>query len=161
MIENQIRHFAKRIKNLKIHCVWTAESVRAWYLSIRWQKPTENPQEIRNYQMTLNIQTVDTFPQITRSGRTSAELQQIINSLLESSKSGQSYMIANVEEGKKFNSLQQRIRAQAKKLDVKVVIHFDKNQKALYYRCPVNETVKTTVTAKEVKSVNSKTKTNS
>ncbi len=114
--------------------------------------------------MTLNIKTVDSFPQITRSGRTSAELQEIINSLIESSKTGKTYMIENVEEGKKFNSLQQRIRAQAKKLELSVKIHFDKNTSSLYYMSPmieaVTETVNTSVKAKDVKSVKSPSKTN-
>ena len=114
--------------------------------------------------MTLNIKTVDSFPQITRSGRTSAELQEIIDSLIESSKTGKTYMIENVEEGKKFNSLQQRIRAQAKKLELNVKIHFDKNTSSLYYMSPIKETVDSTVkkeiTAKDVKSVKTSTKTN-
>jgi CO dehydrogenase nickel-insertion accessory protein CooC1 len=110
--------------------------------------------------MALEITSVDKFPQITRSGRTSAELQQIIDSLIESSKTGKVFMIANVEEGKKFNSLQQRIRAQAKKLELRVTIHFDKNTNELYYQCPANETAKATVTAKEVKSVKTNTKSN-
>lgn len=114
--------------------------------------------------MTLNIKSVDSFPQITRSGRTSAELQEIINSLIESSKTGKTFMIENVEEGKKFNSLQQRIRAQAKKLELSVKIHFDKNTSSLYYMSPVKETVKeeavSTVKAKDVKSVKTTSKTN-
>lgn len=108
--------------------------------------------------MALEITSVDNFPQITRSGRTSAELQQIIDSLIESSKTGKIFMISNVEQGKKFNSLQQRIRAQAKKLDIKVTIHFEKNDGKLYYKSPVEETVKNTVTAKDVKSVKTSTK---
>jgi hypothetical protein len=114
--------------------------------------------------MTLNIKSVDSFPQITRSGRTSAELQEIIDSLIESSKTGKTYMIENVEEGKKFNSLQQRIRAQAKKLELTVKIHFDKNTSSLYYMSPIKEEVnvpvKKEVTAKDVKSVKTPAKTN-
>lgn len=115
--------------------------------------------------MALEITSVDNFPQITRSGRTSAELQQIIDSLIESNKSGKTFMIANVEEGKKFNSLQQRIRAQAKKLDIRVMIHFDKTTNELYYKCgSANESVsqiKADVKAKDVKSVKTNTKVNS
>lgn len=114
--------------------------------------------------MTLEITSVDNFPQITRSGRTSAELQQIIDSLIESNKTGKVFMIAGVEEGKKFNSLQQRIRAQAKKLDIRVMIHFDKTKNELYYKCGAeNESVshmKADVKAKDVKSVKTNTKTN-
>lgn len=111
----------------------------------------------------MNIKPVSHFPQITRSGRTSAELQSIINSLIESSKSGSPFMIEEVEEGKKFNSLQQRIRAQAKKLDLKVTIHFDKSERKLYYRVPAEESkeenVTKPITAKDVKSVKSSNKT--
>lgn len=110
--------------------------------------------------MALEITSVDKFPQITRSGRTSAELQQIIDSLIESSKTGKVFMIANVEAGKKFNSLQQRIRAQAKKLDLRVTIHFDKNTNELYYQSPVENVEKPAVTAKEVKSVKTSSKSN-
>lgn len=115
--------------------------------------------------MTFSIENVDNFPQITRSGRASAELQSIIDSLIDSSKTGAIKMISNVEPGKKFNSLQQRIRAQAKKLDLKVTIHFDKNEMKLFYRCPsvqeINaENTAKTVTAKEVKSVKTSSKNN-
>lgn len=113
--------------------------------------------------MTLEITTTDSFPQITRSGRTSAELQQIIDSLIESSNTGKTFIISNVEEGKKFNSLQQRIRAQAKKLELKVMIHFDKNESKLYYKSPLQSAKMTTptaeVTAKDVKSVKTSAKT--
>jgi len=115
--------------------------------------------------MNISIQNVDSFPQITRSGRTSAELQSIIDSLIDSSKTGAVKMIANVEPGKKFNSLQQRIRAQAKKLDMKVTIHFDRNENKLFYRCPTvaennSENAKSSVTAKDVKSVKTSSRNN-
>ena len=108
--------------------------------------------------MTLQITTVDSFPQITRSGRTSAELQQIIDSLIESSKTGKTFMISNVEEGKKFNSLQQRIRAQAKKMELKVMIHFDKTEGNLYYKSPLQAGKMTEVTAKDIKTVKTSAK---
>lgn len=110
--------------------------------------------------MTLQITSVDSFPQITRTGRTSAELQQIVDSLIESSKSGKTFMIANVEQGKKFNSLQQRIRTQAKKLDLKVMIHFNKNEGNVYYKCAVVESDNSAVKAKDVKSVKTNSKAN-
>lgn len=113
--------------------------------------------------MTLEITSVENFPQITRSGRTSAELQQIIDSLLESSKTGKTFAISNIEEGKKFNSLQQRIRAQAKKLELKVTIHFDRNENKLYYKSPLQTANMTEfsaeVLAKDVKSVKTSAKT--
>ena len=111
---------------------------------------------------TLNIKKVDTFPEITRSGRTSAELQMIIDCLNTSSKTGEAFQIANVEEGKKFNSLQQRIRAQAKKLNVKVMIHFDRKTSSLLFKVPTQAApkVETSVSAKEVKSVKTNNKIN-
>lgn len=110
--------------------------------------------------MTLQITSVDAFPQITRTGRTSAELQQIVDSLIESSKTGKTFMIENVEAGKKFNSLQQRIRTQAKKLELNVMIRFIKNEGKLYYQCDVINQPKAEVKAKDVKSVKTNTKAN-
>lgn len=110
--------------------------------------------------MALEITSVDSFPQITRTGRTSAELQQIVDSLIESSKTGKTFMISNVEQGKKFNSLQQRIRTQAKKLDLKVMIHFIKTEGNLYYKCEMTEAPKPQIKAKDVKSVKTNTKAN-
>lgn len=109
--------------------------------------------------MAFEIKEVDVFPKSTRSGRTSEELQQIISSLTESSKSGKTFVISNVEQGKKFNSLQQRIRTQAKKMDLKVMIHFDKMTNELYYKCSSQEKDSVEVTAKQVKSVKTATKT--
>lgn len=111
---------------------------------------------------TMNIKKVDTFPEITRTGRTSAELQMIIDSLNASAKNGEVFQIENVEEGKKFNSLQQRIRAQAKKLNLKVMIHFDRKTSSLFFKVPTQagKKVETAVAAKDVKSVKTNTKTN-
>lgn len=111
---------------------------------------------------TMNIKKVDTFPEITRTGRTSAELQMIIDSLLASAKNGDIFSILNVEEGKKFNSLQQRIRAQAKKLNLKVTIHYDRNTSSLFFKVPTPaaKKVATSVAAKDVKAVKTNAKTN-
>lgn len=154
----------KAIKNFKILCVWSRQRPLVGILCCpTGQKAQVTPIE-KEITMALEITTVDSFPQITRSGRTSAELQQIIDSLIESNKSGKTYMIANVEEGKKFNSLQQRIRAQAKKLDIRVMIHFDKSTNSLYYKCASNNEsvsqMKADVKAKDVKSVKTNAKTN-
>jgi hypothetical protein len=110
---------------------------------------------------TFNIKKVDTFPEITRTGRTSAELQMIIDALHSSSNNGESFSILNIEEGKKFNTMQQRIRAQAKKLNYKVMIHFSRQESALYFKVITNDTKKseTSVAAKEVKSVKTNAKT--
>ena len=111
--------------------------------------------------MTLEIKETDIFPKSTRSGRTSEELKQIISSLIESNSTGKTFIISNVEAGKKFNSLQQRIRTQAKKLGLKVMIHFNKETGELYYKSPSEETANNSVTAKQVKSVKTSAKTKS
>lgn len=109
---------------------------------------------------TMSIKKVDTFPEITRTGRTSAELQMIIDSLNASSKNGEAFQIENVQEGKKFNSLQQRIRAQAKKLNLKVTIHYDRKTTSLFFKVQTNDMNKTevSVAAKDVKSVKTNVK---
>ena len=81
----------------------------------------------------MQIKQADNFPVISRSGRTSEELKSIIGALLMSSKDGKPYLISNIEFGNKYNSMQQRIRAQAKKLNLKVQIHFDKSNETLYF----------------------------
>lgn len=81
----------------------------------------------------LIIKPVNSFPTITRS-RASEDLLQIIDSLNESAASGQIFSIENVEAGNEYNSMQQRIRTQAKKHGLKVMISFDKNEKTLYYK---------------------------
>lgn len=110
----------------------------------------------------MSIKKVDTFPEITRTGRTSAELQMIIDSLVTSSKNGEAFQIENVQEGKKFNSLQQRIRAQAKKLNLKVTIHYDRKTTSLFFKVQTDTNKKpaTSVQAKDVKSVKTNSKTN-
>lgn len=81
----------------------------------------------------ISIKPVDSFPTITRS-RASEDLQQIIDTLLESSNTGQIFSIENVEAGNAYNSMQQRIRTQAKKHGLKVMISFDKSTNTLYYK---------------------------
>lgn len=88
----------------------------------------------------MQIKEANNFPVISRSGRTSEELKNIIETLLLSSKTGKPYSISNIEFGNKYNSMQQRIRAQAKKLNLNVQIHFDKNNSTLYFRVPSENT---------------------
>jgi hypothetical protein len=125
-------------------------------------KPSSiNNQEI-NKMTTFNIKAVDSFPEITRTGRTSEELKMIINSLEMSSKTGTVFSIEAVEAGKKFNSLQQRIRSQAKKLNLRVTIHFDSNANTLFFKASSEAKVPSekSVSAKDVKSVKTVSKTN-
>ena len=116
----------------------------------------------------MEIKQADKFPVISRTGRTSAELQMIIDTLVMSGKTGSPFSIENIEAGKKYNSMQQRIRAQAKKLGLNVEIHFDKASSTLYFRVPnVNgselENAQTpitkTVKAKDIKNVRTAVKT--
>lgn len=103
---------------------------------------------------TFNMTKVEKFPQVTRSGKTSAELQMIIEALHLSYNLGENFSILDIEEGKKFNTMQQRIRAQAKKLNYKVVIHFSRSESALYFKV-INNSLGTSVSipVKDVKSI--------
>jgi hypothetical protein len=114
----------------------------------------------------MEIKQADKFPVISRTGRTSAELQMIIDTLVLSSKTGSPFSITSIEAGKKYNSMQQRIRAQAKKLGLGVEIHFDKTNSTLYFRVPVSPEIEkakapnmNTVKAKDIKNVRSTVKT--
>ena len=82
----------------------------------------------------MQIKEAMNFPVISRTGRTSAELQMIIDTLVLSSKTGSPFSITSIEAGKKYNSMQQRIRAQAKKLGFKIVIRFDSTSKSLFFK---------------------------
>lgn len=102
----------------------------------------------------MKIQQASHFPEISRSGRTSEELQRIIDCLVLSSESGTPFTIESVEAGKKYNSLQQRIRAQAKKLNLRVQIHFDAKTNTLYFRVPnENDTKMPSLKAKSVRGI--------
>lgn len=82
----------------------------------------------------FSIEKVESFPEITRSGRVSEELKMIIDCLTESAKNGERFCISGIEEGNAFNSMQQRIRTQAKKLNLKVTIRFDRSDNKLYFK---------------------------
>jgi hypothetical protein len=107
----------------------------------------------------MQIKEASSFPVISRSGRTSAELQMIIDTLNLSRQSGKPYSIEGVQAGKKYNSMQQRIRAQARKIDVSVEIHYNKETETLYFRVPVSSEIETAlvpdkvVKSKDIKSV--------
>jgi len=101
----------------------------------------------------INLSKVDTFPELTRSGRVSEELQAIINALNESANNGERFALSGVEAGKAYNSMQQRIRAQAKKLNYKVIILFDATAQKLYFQATrVSNNVVNTNTGSEVKT---------
>lgn len=108
--------------------------------------------------MSINIQKVDKFPEISRSGRVSDELQMIIDALHESVKTGDKFCITGVEKGKPYNSMQQRIRAQAKKLGYNIVIRFDADSNRLFFKATVGTSDTANVDAKDVASVKAKNK---
>lgn len=110
--------------------------------------------------MTFNIQKVDNFPEISRSGRVSEELQMIIEALNESVKTGDKFCITGVTKGKAYNSMQQRIRAQAKKLGYNIVIRFDATEGSLFFKATNTTTPTTTVSSNEVTGVKAKVKSN-
>jgi len=82
----------------------------------------------------FSISKVDYFPEITRQGRVSEELQQIVDALHNSATNGERFCIDGVDSGNAYNSMQQRIRAQAKKYGYKVTIRFDKDENKLYFK---------------------------
>lgn len=84
--------------------------------------------------MSFNIQKVEKFPEISRSGRVSEELQLIIDALNQSASNNEKFCIQGVTKGKAYNSMQQRIRAQAKKLGYAIVIRFDAEESSLYFK---------------------------
>lgn len=92
--------------------------------------------------MALKINKVESFPEITRVGRMSEELQMIIEALHMSAKTGQKFSLVGIEPGNAYNSMQQRIRAQAKKFGYKIIIRFDAKTKTLYFKASAVNTVK-------------------
>lgn len=101
----------------------------------------------------INLSKVDHFPEVTRSGRVSNELQQIIDALNTSASNGDRFALTGIQPGKAYNSMQQRIRAQAKKLNFKVVIRYDANDQKLYFKATSNGNAKTEVKTSDVKSI--------
>lgn len=92
----------------------------------------------------INIQKTENFPEISRSGRVSEELQAIIDSLHESAKTGDKFCITGVVKGKAYNSMQQRVRAQAKKLGYNIVIRYEADTESLFFKATsLNAEVKT------------------
>ena len=116
--------------------------------------------------MTLKINKVDRLPDIARSGRTSPELAMIIETLNNSVKNNQTFSLVGIKPGNAFNSMQQRIRAQAKKLGYKIVIRFDSVNEVLFFQATGTPTEKITgisadklsANTSEVTGVKSKTK---
>ena len=101
----------------------------------------------------INLAKTDVFPEVTRSGRVSEELNQIIDALNMSSNTGDRFVLTGIQAGKAYNSMQQRIRAQAKRLNLKVIIRFDSAEEKLYFKASSesNESVKTTKSVKASK----------
>ena len=116
---------------------------------------------------TFKLNKVDTLPEISRAGRKSEELNMIIAALNESVNDGNPFRIDGIEAGNAYNSMQQRIRAQAKKLGYKIVISFDSTSKSLFFkatRVEMNsiksvDTGKLTVKTSEIAGVKTKVKT--
>ena len=109
---------------------------------------------------TLKMNKVDTLPEIARAGRKSEELNMIIAALNESAKDGNSVRIDGIKAGNAYNSMQQRIRAQAKKLGYNIVIRFDATEGSLFFKATNTTTPTTTVSSNEVTGVKAKVKSN-
>lgn len=88
----------------------------------------------------FKIEKVDNFPEIARAGRRSEELEAIVNALKTSAETGDRFSIGGIVKGNAYNSMQQRIRAQAKKMGMKVLIRFDAENEVLYFKAdPMNQ----------------------
>lgn len=106
----------------------------------------------------INIKESENFPSIVRTGRISNELQQIIDCLITSANENKSYMIEGVTSGNSYNSMQQRIRTQGKKLNLRVKISHDRNTNELHFKAfhiDTAEVTETSTKAKSKKTVNS------
>jgi hypothetical protein len=120
----------------------------------RITEPETNRQRYGEKIMAIKINKVDNFPEIQRVGRTSEELQMLIDALHMSAKTGQKFSLEGIEPGNAYNSMQQRIRAQAKKFGYKIAIRFDSRTKQLFFKAyngPVEK-----VSTKEISSIKSK-----
>lgn len=82
--------------------------------------------------MPLKVTQVDSVPPLVRGGaaKNSEENQQIQNLL---NMKNVHHKVEDIDDKKTYQSLQQRIRTQAKKLGVKVSIQWKEDQKAIYF----------------------------
>jgi hypothetical protein len=93
----------------------------------------------------ISMKKVDSLPEISRVGRQSEELRMIIDALKESAKSNAPFRLDGIKAGNSYNSMQQRIRAQAKNLNLKVVVRYDAKNEALYFQASNSGNVKPVV----------------
>jgi hypothetical protein len=115
---------------------------------------------------TFKVNKVDALPEISRAGRKSEELNMIIDALKQSVSTNAVFNIVGIKAGNAYNSMQQRIRAQAKKLGYKIVIRFDSVNETLFFQASSTTTEKVagvtadgiTVKSNEISGVKSKVK---
>jgi hypothetical protein len=115
---------------------------------------------------TFTLNKVDSLPEISRAGRKSEELNMIIDALKQSANSNAVFSLMGIKAGNAYNSMQQRIRAQSKKLGLKIVIRFDSVNETLFFQATNITTEKVTgisadklsVQSNEISGVKSKTK---
>jgi hypothetical protein len=116
----------------------------------------------------FKVNKVDSLPEISRAGRKSEELNAIIDALKMSANTNAVFNIVGIKAGNAYNSMQQRVRAQAKKLGYKIVIRFDSVNETLYFQASqggsdkgtttTDSTNKTTVSSKEVAGIKTASK---
>lgn len=116
----------------------------------------------------FKVNKVDSLPEISRAGRKSEELNAIIDALKMSANTNAVFNIVGIKAGNAYNSMQQRVRAQAKKLGYKIVIRFDSVNETLYFQASqigsdkgttVTETKnKTSVSSKDVAGITTSSK---
>lgn len=115
---------------------------------------------------TFMVNKVDKLPEISRAGRKSEELNMIIEALKQSVNTNAVFNITGIKAGNAYNSMQQRIRAQAKKLGYKIVIRFDSVNETLFFQATGTPTEKiagvtadgVVVKSNEISGVKSKAK---
>jgi hypothetical protein len=116
--------------------------------------------EIQEIKMsTLKISKVDSLPEISRAGRKSEELNMIIDALKQSANTDAVFSLTGIKAGNAYNSMQQRIRAQAKKLGFKIVIRFDSVNEVLFFQATAQNSATPGVKASEIAGVKTKAKT--
>lgn len=72
--------------------------------------------------------------------------------MIASAENDDKFALTGITAGKAYNSMQQRIRAQARKMDFKVVIRFDAQEEKLYFKASRNEMTNANVVELGVKS---------
>ena len=95
----------------------------------------------------VSISKIEDFPILTRSGRQTEEVVMVRDALKASiANNYEAFELAGVPKDN-YNSWQQRIRTQAKKLGINVEVRFSAENETLAFRAKAPKVPKTTVQA--------------